>query len=296
MRLRPRLPPPLRRVRNRLHIATRGRRELAVDTIAWISNARSGSTYVCELLHSHPQIAAHTEIFHRKCVFTHNFAPISRLLADRYGVSFPQPRDAALVRFIHEAPARFLSDLRELAGGRVLSFKIFPGHLDQPEFRRVVLADRNIAKVLFRRDPLATFISREKALQRKQWEFADTSGQRIHADPERFHAHVLSLQRWYASARHYLEDTGQPYWETSYEELMQIPGDDARRRWIIEQLADTFPAFRILDPSAGAQEMLRHRKQDASRVLEDKLSNYEDFCRGLIERGLEHHLPTEAAR
>src|SRR5690606_14694444 len=104
------------------------------------------------------------------------------------------------------------------------------------------------------------------------------------------------LQRWYASARHYLEDTGQPYWETSYEELMQIPEDDARRRWIIEQLADTFPAFRILDPSAGAQEMLRHRKQAASRALEDKLSNYEDFCRGLIERGLEHHLPGESAR
>ena len=84
--------------------------------------------------------------------------------------------------------------------------------------------------------------------------------------------------------------------EITYEELMALPDDDTRLRWIIDRLTGAFPALRRLDPPAALREPLRHRKQDASTSLEDKISNFQEFCSGLVQRGLGHHLPAEAAR
>lgn len=295
MRPRPSLPAPLRRARNRLHFTFRRRgQESDIRALAWISVARSGSTYLCDLLKSQPEIEPYPEIFHPRCVFTHDFAPLAALLRDRHGHAYEHPRDPSLIRWVHEHPAEFLADLQSAAAGRRVSFKIFPGHLPPADVRRVILADRGVAKIIFRRDPLNTFISREKALHQQRWEFADTSGLKIDADPVRFAAYVQGVERWFASVRNYLRDTGQPYLEMSYEELMQRPDDAARLRWVARRLGETFPGLAHLSNAGELAAPVARRKQDAARSLADRINNYDEFVRGLRERGLARFIETGA--
>ncbi len=252
---------------------------------------RSGSTYLCDLLHCHPGIYSCFEVFHRHRVHAREPELLVEHVNRSFGLALRDVSDPALIDWTHRDSDEFLDVLRQLASGRLLSFKVFANQLSYLALRRSILGNQSCAKVLFRRDILSSFVSREKARARDEWEFADTSDLRVSLDAAAFKRFADRAAQWYSEAELFLERSGQPYGVLSYEDLMGLDTARSRLERVLEVAAIAGARVTPLDGLDIDDPVVGRERQDRSANLEDKIDNLEEFSAGLRRLGLQSHLP-----
>ncbi len=220
---------------------------------------RSGSTYLCSRLDSHPDILCHYELFHPDAI------PVAQELVDlvpEFRVFTPRSRDKNISAFVNVI---FSHDF----GMRAVGFKIF---LDQSEAAQdLLLNDRTILKILLKRSTVDAYVSMMIAEQtgeftsasrsRAQVKIALKAGDLIAFDEQvnLFYEHVESV----------LRRTNQPFVTLQYEDI--VSGDQALD-----------PVFDALGLQRGNMQLEAFTRRQNSEALEDKVSNLKEVLEGTL--------------
>jgi len=218
---------------------------------------RSGSTWLVNLLRSHPQIQCHGELFQRDQIVTND-----RLL-----------RRPPFFRFRRAAPGLFLrfAYSRRL-GARAVGLKMLN---DQAPAQQAYLVQRrDVRKVLLRRgNILAAYSSLRVALETDQWivpKGGNATKKTIRFDSKDYERYARKRSTYYDRRRAELESAGGPFIEVLYETLSQ-PGT---HRAILDFLG--------VDPDIDLKSGVR--RQNTPRII-DRFSNPDDVRRHMAEIG-----------
>lgn len=128
-----------------------------------LSTQRSGSSYLSNLLQSHPEIVCYSELFHPdRCSFDYPF--------------FPEDQDESVLMLRKSEPEKFLKELifrGYEANFRAVGFKVQYSQLEDPRFESAVkwLYNENTLAVihLIRNNFLDTLVSHKLALATREW-------------------------------------------------------------------------------------------------------------------------------
>lgn len=184
-------------------------------SFAIIASARTGSTHLSTLLHSHPDIFCNGEICHKKAVYV-RWKKVDRSEEVLAELATLRDRD----------PAAFLSRILAMNyGRREVGFKYLKGQNKQ--VYKAILADKHINKiVLVRRNVLANYSSMliaaesgryQRSARNKKERLSDSSAVRFQeADFLRF---CSKYNKYYRSVMSKLRQSGQYYYLMHYEDI-----------------------------------------------------------------------------
>jgi LPS sulfotransferase NodH len=171
---------------------------------------RTGSTWLCRLLNSHPSILCHGEVFSPEVI------GYARPLAARSALT----GSWTLARREAE-PRAFIEDVFADSGGhRAVGVKLLGWH--QRELVCELLADTGVRKVILRRlNHVHVFLSFQRSKILGKWHGVDYDGLRVRIDPDRLFGYV----EMYDSIYDWIERTcaGSPVHHVTYEELLSDP-------------------------------------------------------------------------
>jgi LPS sulfotransferase NodH len=184
---------------------------------------RTGSSWLCSLLQSHPGILCHGEIFSPKGI---RFAP---------GYLDRSPMAATWTVASRDSdPEKFLEAvLSEDLGHQAVGFKML--NWMQPDLMLRLARSQAVHKVILRRqNRVRAFLSRTRSEALERWQLESYHGSRVRLDPAELVAYVKRYERFYDELR--AAATGTPVLEVVYEELLE---DDRCARGIVEFLGAT---------------------------------------------------------
>jgi len=117
-------------------------------------------------------------------------------------------------------PIGYLQSVLDASPNRLIGFRFFKGHdhriLDH------VLSDPLCAKIVLRRNPLDTFLSRKIAIETGQWRVSDWSKRRttkVTFQLEEFEAYYLEQEIYYEEISQRLKISGQPPLTILFDDL-----------------------------------------------------------------------------
>lgn len=174
---------------------------------------RTGSNMLSSLLHSHPDILCHHELYNPRGIFYALDLRGTDFSFD--GMDIPA-RDANPVQFLQKIWQQPLSNSH-------VGFKM-THYQNQPAFD-ALLEDDSIQKVVLRReDQLATHVSRLIAEQRDIWEdYGDQPKKppsiKVHVDPTRLAEDMAFNKAYYADIQLRLDQNNQQAYHITYESL-----------------------------------------------------------------------------
>lgn len=174
--------------------------------LAW---QRTGSNLLCGMLHNHPGVFMHNEIFHNRAI--HTYHKKGRL--QEWGWTVAR-RDADKKAFISDVFSQ--SDRPEQAIG----FKLFPEHIYRdPETMASLLTDPTVKKIVLRRgNAVAAYVSQRRALLTGQFlQVRQPSDVSVRIDPDELQLHLDNYEGCYATYSRLL--AGQAFHEILYEDL-----------------------------------------------------------------------------
>lgn len=217
-----------------------------------LAQPRTGSNYLTSLLHSHPQILCHTEVFHPDRIWL-------QIGLKQAGV------DLGTVAERDAAPRAFMRRIWRDAGDyRAVGFKLLSGQSRRVE--RMVLLDYGVRKIVLRRENrVAAYVSLERARRTGQWGKASRSqtgpAPPIAVDIAALKRYVYLYEKYYARLRRMLRWTGQPWLALTYESLSE------------PHTLRALQSFLRVDPVEA--DVLRSRfLQQRRRSLRERISNY----------------------
>lgn len=260
------------------------------SSIAWITLPRTGSNYLCELLHNHYRIQSHYEIFHKHKFYARNRNQIIDLINKKYYTNFTDYRDLNLIKWIHYNPHSLLSILKENSCGDYFSFKIFPGQLNQRSVREVIINDSSIKKILVQRNLLDVYISRMLALKLGKWGHTNTSEIKLQVDYDDFIQWFTWVEQWYRFFEESLTSIGQNFSVMSYKGLHSNESDKDKFVYLINFLRTVDINLELREVVNTMQNAVVYKKQDLRANIADKIANYAEFEKKLHNTGLEYLL------
>jgi LPS sulfotransferase NodH len=192
-----------------------------------LAAGRTGSNMLCNLLHSHPEILCHHELFNVDAIY--------------YALDH---RDGSLNLGTFEErnrrPLEFLARVWQTSlSFPCIGFKYGLGH--DPQVLQAILEDRGVRKiVLQRRNRIKTFVSELLAHKTGQWEVyrqADLvkDRPRVHVDLAALRRHMARNNEYFHGIDQFLQTSGQPCLHVWYEDLF----DDAVRLELLRFLGVT---------------------------------------------------------
>lgn len=169
---------------------------LSDDNVFMIAaHARSGSTYLCQLIDNIVDINVYLEIFHFKLdiIKTH--------LDDHYDLvakelDLPSNDKEARAKLVH-SNKEYLQVLKRLNPNKAIAFKVFPKHLPSHRLDEVIGGSKFI--VVLRRNLLHSYISNTIANKLQNWGGVDTSQEKIYFSTCDFQKHVDVILEFYDS-------------------------------------------------------------------------------------------------
>ena len=122
---------------------------------------RTGSSHLNTILSAIPEMNAKAELFHGS--YQPEFSPgEQRALRERSGLDLSDK--AAFTAWKRAHPAATLEAIQEGADGQhIVTFKVFPGHLQTGFLESDLMARDDVAFAILRRRPIESFISGAKA-------------------------------------------------------------------------------------------------------------------------------------
>jgi LPS sulfotransferase NodH len=176
--------------------------------------ARTGSNWLCGLLHSHPRILCHHEVFHADEPYYAADFRDGRLA--QLGTTHERDRD----------PQRFLEGLWRADFGRpAVGFKMLAGQA--PDVLARLLADSGVKKVLLRRrSRVRAYVSLLRARETGRWAQTTYDGVAVRVEAPELLEFARRYDAFYAGLR--AATRSQPALEVVYEDLQRDPGEVAR--------------------------------------------------------------------
>lgn len=261
--------------------------------IAWIAIPRTGTNFLCSLLHHHPLITSYYEIFHPQKFYTglHNNAEIIiRHINQKYSVNFSDNEDIELIEWIHNEASKLINVLGDINSEKYVSFKLFPNHLKHQTIESAIINNKNIKKILVKRNLLAAYTSHEIALKTNKWNNFNTSEIRIFLSVEKFAKWVNWAEEWYRLFENNYSLGNKECFVINYEDIHAQKTNTDKLIYIDSFLRgiELEPAIEYQLPNINHISMTQ--KQDTRKNLEDKIINYQEFIKKAKDQGLFKYL------
>lgn len=238
-----------------------------------VSIPRSGSNMMVGMLSSHRNIVCYPELFHPYAIF--DGGQFAKNNIEPYTLDKRNEDPPGFLGFIYS--------LRFRKSAQAIGFKMFPDQDD--DFLRELILEPSLKKIVLIRDNyLMNFVSQKTAQKSKVYFVKSGTGTeqediRIEVDWNEFLAYEKRFQAFFDEVRDLLNKSGQEFCEIHYEQLL-VPEHQARMLKFIE-----------VEPDPGLLQ-IRSEKQN-KLPPEDKILNYEELKKLLIESGREHYLEDE---
>lgn len=222
-----------------------------------LSTPRTGSTLLCLLLDSHPEIVCHGEIFNKAFI---DLAP--SLAGNAHfrteGLHLRDEKPYATLEMAYAVGRK--------AGARATGFKMQPGQNDA--IFMAVLRDRRIRKiVLARRNLLKCYTSHLIAVETHYWTtFTDRTGSprtaQVIVNPVAFRGYALNVRHIHHVIRGFVDRERQPALFLDYEDLL---GESVQREVL---------AFLGAEPDVALTASVRPHNPPSIR---DRVANYDEL-------------------
>jgi hypothetical protein len=195
---------------------------------------------LCTLLHSHPEILCHHEVFNPNGIF--------------YALGYRNGEiDLGTIDERDRSPIEFLARLwQHPLGFNCVGFKMTRGQDER--VLQSVLEDCSIRKIVLRRlDVVRTYVSELIARETGRWEVYDhrdlpSEAPKVHVDADSLHAHLELNHAFYIALESSLARSRQEYFSTCYERLHSR---DEHRRLL--NFLNVSSAFSDLEPRSVRQ-------------------------------------------
>lgn len=236
---------------------------------------RTGTNYLCSLLARISGVRARNEIFH-------DIGAMSLLpsAVDALGIAaqriFSGWNDPALTAWMRRHPAVAIRTIIRAPNSRptrLLSFKVFPGHLPVPKISGQLMSIPRIRFLIVKRRIIDSYISLLKARQIGRWEHVDTTSLRVVIDPVHFVRYVDISRGWYERISAALTANPKPHKQLIYEEFA-TNGDDKLTAHLVHMLHDL--GFREV-AGRNVQNTRPLERQDRAATYQDKVVNWAEF-------------------
>ncbi len=247
-----------------------------LQKFAVLSWKRSGSNLLCGILHSHPEIIMHNELFNPIDIFTYYPNALMRDGSQEHKWNF-LARDLWPQLFLeHIWPGKYVDGTRIKPRGKAVGFKSFPDHWkdanNEDVWKEDILDDFQVKKIILSREcELSTFVSMKRAEMTGCYLGREyPKDLKVHIGIPEFQAFVnhyrFTFQRKYHSPLH-RQDT----FRVTYEQLVDIEYFD-------HQVAPKLFAFLGVDNSFPVHRLKEIVKQSPDdERLEDVISNFNEL-------------------
>ena len=237
-----------------------------------LSWKRTGSNWLCGILHHHPQICMHNELFNPVDVFTYHPKALKEA---RWTVLTRDLFPAEFLNFIWDQET--IESIRPNA--IAVGFKSFPEHwLDarnEHVWHEHVLQDLRVKKiVLHREDELAVYVSMQRADQTGHYmTYSYPTDLKIHVDPAAFQIFVNNYRHTF-STKYQSPVAQHDTLHITYEKMMDEEHFEA-------EIVPKLWKFLGVDPSIKLRKLRETVKQaDPTEDLSTVIANYDEleFC------------------
>ena len=261
------------------------------------SHQRSGSTLLCSILTSHPDILCHSELFNPKRIdYAGGFQKIygssiekeiSRedLVSGRVGIDTVEGRN----RF----PESFLIRIWQNSfDNKAVGFKLFQ---NQNQYvANLLVRDKNVKKILMlRQNKIRCYVSQLIAIKTGKWsidknEKINQSGniqsainlqltsKKVTVDVDKFNKWSHQYERYFDYLRQYLVDTNQSFFELTYEDLVGSNSESVKSKLL-----------EFIEVSAQFSHLQGTIKKQNQEKLSDLISNFNELKEKLVGTELE---------
>jgi len=252
--------------------------------IAMLSEPRSGSSVIIQLLHCCPNVEVIDEPFHpKRVVLESHLAPrVQEQLKKHSGQSVCSP--AEISKTAHSQTTLYLRAIADSSDKEFLFFKIFRTHLSKSPLYEYILRNPNVSKLVLRRNSLHTFISWKKAESLANWSHVDTTDMKIELDLEQFANFFSASTTWFDGIAQEMQRQNADLPELHYEDYARLPAWQ-QLQYVAEKLHSCGIEIQLPEPDKLAISLTI---QDRSQSIEQKISNSESVRRDLAAGGLAH--------
>lgn len=231
---------------------------------------RTGSSHLNYLLSTIPEVIAKSELFHG--TYQAPFSPGEQdALRKRSGLDHSD--EAAFTAWKRAHPAATLEAIHEGAGGHgIVTFKVFPGHLNPDVLESELMARADIAFAILRRRPIESFISGQKAGAVGKFNRHDTTDIKPELSAEAFAKWARKMWRWYKWCETALDRHGKPPLRIAYERDINRKSGVEAVRHLVALLAPL-----QLGPLSEPDKLRGSGRQDRERRYQDRVTNWSAF-------------------
>lgn len=256
---------------------------------ALIACRRTGSNYLMKIFDSFPEMEFFGEVYHRQTVWmpkerkkeyiewltaTHNI---------KVKLSYEPFEDKELVNLNHEHPKYFLDFLVSTTKFKYAGFKVFPEHLHWRKLKSTLLANREIPKIILKRNLLDVYISDRILKLTNCSQNQDTSSIKIDFDCLDFQAWYFDVRLFYSRVELFLKNSNQRYAELSYEEIHSYSNDVEKIEFLQSWLYEN--GIEVEHKPKVANFI---KKQDKRKQPLVKVKNAEEVEKYLIDNNLDY--------
>lgn len=240
-----------------------------------LAHARSGSTYLVDLVGSFSRVGILAEFFHR------NQSQQNSPFRDRALVPFGGSDDA-LVDTAMTDPLATLAFREGIDDVDLFVVKIL-GHQLRSTAARKILIENAAGIIILRRNAFASWTSRALVKQSRAWTNANTVAKTVEFDRQSFINTAHRYTGQIAEFTRLVAESGVPSITLSYSELIALQSPTE----LLARMVKAFPGFPELTPDS--QWSQRIARQDNRKPI-DRVSNREDAIAQLTEIGLDYLL------
>ncbi|MEM9271949.1 MAG: sulfotransferase [Cyanobacteria bacterium P01_F01_bin.143] len=261
--------------------------------VALIAVPRTGSNFLCHLLNHHPLITFYYEIFHPDKFYIgqeNHHLKIIKYINHKYSLDFANLEDINLIKWIYNNPTQLLDILKKLTPKKYMGFKLFPDHLDLQTIETAIIKNRNIKKILIKRNLLDAYISHEIAIKTNKWNQLNTSGICISLSIENFAKWVDWAEQWYQFFENNSSLTKEKYFVLHYEDIHEHKTNTEKLIYLSNFLSDIGlgTSKKIHLPNVDDSSIIP--RQDTREKISDKITNYQEFTEKAKDKGLLKYL------
>ena len=257
--------------------------------IAWIAIPRTGTNFLCSLLNHHPLITSYYEIFHPLkfyAGFHNNPEAIIKHMNQQYLLNFSDTEDTNLIKWIHDNPTQLINILTDLSSEKYISFKLFPNHLKDSQIKLAIIKNKNIKKILVKRNLLDAYTSHEIALKTNQWNNFNTSEIHISLSVEKFAKWIKWAKQWYDFFENSSYLKKNEYFIINYEDIHAHKTNTDKLIYVDNFLKSIGIKIKQNYQIPNIDSLKMMKKQDTRKNLAEKITNYQEFTKELENRGL----------
>ncbi len=258
-----------------------------------ISIPRTGTNFLCSLLNYHPLITSYYEIFHPKKFYSgyqNNPEGIIEQINQKYSVNFLNSEDIKLINWIHNNPTKLIDTLVNFNLKQYVSFKLFPDHLNCSTIESAIIKNRNMKKILVKRNLLATYFSHEIAIKTNKWNNFDTSEIRVSLSVEKFAKWVNWAEQWYDIFENNSSLEKKECFVINYEDIHAHKTNTDKLIYLDHFLKNIGLELDTEYQLPNLKYTKIMKKQDTRNNLKNKIINYQEFIEKAKDKGLSEHL------